>query len=64
MQGLNTTLAHAKHVLMRVLNCSIYTKHMPSMSLQAANFDNPAVAGATNPLTHGYYHGKHMHNAL
>jgi hypothetical protein len=48
---------------MRVLNRNIYTKHMPSMSLQAADFNNPAVAGATNPLTHGYYYNKHMHNA-
>jgi hypothetical protein len=63
MQGLNTTLAYAEHVLMRVLNHSTHTKHMPSISVQAIDFDNPAVARATNPLTHGYHHGEYMHNA-
>ena len=36
---------------------------MPSMSLQALDFDNPAVAGAANPSTYSYYNGEHMHNA-
>ena len=30
---------------------------MLSMSLQAADFDNQAVANATNPSLHSYHHG-------
>jgi hypothetical protein len=64
MQELHTALAHAEHMLMRVGNRRTHTEHMPSMSLQAADFDNPAVANAINPSAYGYHHGKHMHNAL
>ena len=64
MQELHTTPAHAEHMLTRILNRRTHTEHMPSMSLQAIDFDNPAVANAINPSAQGYHHGEHMRNVL
>jgi len=65
MQELYITAAHAEHMLIRALNQRTYTEHMPSMALQAADFDNLAVANAINPTPNiGWHYSEHMHNAF